>query len=572
MEQRLCRKQICEAGSLASGPSRDSISREIQRGSRRRLAGASMIYAAGWTVAFGIQYARALVTASPGQLPTAFDFAQLGCAIALTIAAILVARSAILTSVRAFMVFAIAFEVLAGLGIVIDLWNWQNLYAETMNQMSAAGIDWSRLNTDSFPPLRVMGVLWTAVWLIVFPLIVPMPLRTALVASLLTGATIPGVLFVSQVANGTPEIVRPYVMNYYLDLVLPTVVAIGLAIYGCHITYRLNRDLTRARRLGSYELTEKLGEGGMGEVWKARHRMLVRPAAIKLIRPDRLVGRDGERAPDLVRRFEREAQATSALRSPHTIEIYDFGVSEEGIFYYVMELLDGMDLRSMIERYGPVPAGRAIHILRAACHSLADAHAAGLIHRDIKPANIFVSRRGLDLDFVKVLDFGLVKESGRGRSSVQMTQEGSTTGTPAFMAPEAALESQRIDHRADIYALGCVGYWLLTGRLVFEGPNAMSILLKAAQETPLPPSLRTEMEVPPSLDDVILACLAKRPEDRPQSAQDLSRRLQEIETSIRPWTPEMAERWWQRHLPAQRNLRPLTDDTEVVERLTVARA
>jgi len=293
-----------------------------------------------------------------------------------------------------------------------------------------------------------------------------------------------------------------------------------------------------------------LGRGGMGEVYVAHHRMLARPAAIKLIRPEALEGRSPERVLVAVERFRREAEAAATLRSPHTIELYDFGVSDGGVFYYVMELLDGADLERLVERFGPVPPERAIHFLRQACDSLAEAHARGLIHRDIKPSNIQTCRMGLVVDFVKLLDVGLVKPSpGRDTDVLTLTTEDAVTpGTPAFMAPEAVFGDPAPDHRADIYALGCVGYWLLTGGFVFEATTAARMLTQHLEAQPLPPSRRTELEIPPELDAIILDCLAKRPADRPGSTAELSRRL--AACPVRgTWTDQRAHEWWDRHLP-----------------------
>ena len=212
----------------------------------------------------------------------------------------------------------------------------------------------------------------------------------------------------------------------------------------------------------------------MGEVWRARHRLLIRPAAIKLIRQRALGAMAGD--PELlVRRFEREARATAALTSPHTVQLYDFGVTEDGRLYYVMELLDGLDLDTLVRQHGPLPAERVVHLLRQVCSALQDAHGNGLVHRDIKPANVVVSRAGTTFDFVKVLDFGLVKlDSARSadKDAIKLSAEGSWSGTPGYMAPEVVLGAADTDHRVDLYALGCVAYWLLTGKMVFEGENA----------------------------------------------------------------------------------------------------
>ena len=249
-----------------------------------------------------------------------------------------------------------------------------------------------------------------------------------------------------------------------------------------------------------------------------------------------------------VARFRREAEAAANLRSPHTVELYDFGVTEDGTLYFVMELLDGMDLESLVRREGPLPGKRVIHILRQVCESLEEAHAAGLVHRDIKPANIHVGRLGLRHDFVKVLDFGLVKSVAAPTNGDSMaTAAGLTPGTPAYMAPEMAL-GEAVDGRADIYALGCVAYYLLTGRLVFEAGSGFQMIAKHIQEPPIPPSRRSEVDINPELERVVLACLAKKPDDRPQGAAELDRMLGEIE--IAPWSEEDATRWWRTHQPA----------------------
>jgi serine/threonine-protein kinase len=284
----------------------------------------------------------------------------------------------------------------------------------------------------------------------------------------------------------------------------------------------------------------------MGEVWRASHRMLARPAAIKLIREQAIDVVAGETAGTLLRRFEREAQATAALTSPHTVQIYDFGITREGTFYYVMELLHGLDLRTLVEKTGPVPPQRTLHLLRQACDSLADAHAHGMVHRDVKPANLFVCRQGLTFDFLKVLDFGLVRESGDAHA--QLTQQGMTSGTPGYMAPEVATEKRRIDGRADLYALGCVGYWLLTGSNVFTADSALALVLKHVNEPPPPMRQASELDIPEEVESLIMECLAKSPNDRPESAQQLAARLDAMQKLIGPWTAEQAEAWWRLHL------------------------
>jgi serine/threonine-protein kinase len=316
----------------------------------------------------------------------------------------------------------------------------------------------------------------------------------------------------------------------------------------------MGRALGKARRMGYYELTERVGRGGMGEVWRAKHQMLARPAAIKLISPEAL-GKGGELTTTLIRRFEREAQTTATLQSQHTVQVYDFGVTEDGSLYYVMEYLEGLDLQTLIENYGPIPPERAVHFLLQILESLEEAHQAGLVHRDIKPANIFAGKYGIHHDFVKVLDFGLARgidTAGNGGTLFPMV-----AGTPAFMAPEAALNATDADVRGDLYAVGAVAYWLLTGRLVFEGLTDYETLLEHINTLPVPPSQRTETAIPSELDRIIMACLDKDPNKRPQTASELIARINAIPLTT-PWNRNRAEQWWRAHRPsANQTLKPV---------------
>jgi serine/threonine-protein kinase len=323
--------------------------------------------------------------------------------------------------------------------------------------------------------------------------------------------------------------------------------AVAFAYVGARVVYGLGREVATAREMGSYRLEERLGEGGMGEVWRARHRMLARPAAIKLIRRPHEGGAASEQ---LQRRFEQEAQAIARLRSPHTVELFDYGIAAGGAFYFVMELLDGLDAHALVRRHGPLPSERAVFVLRQVCHSLSEAESCGLVHRDIKPANIFLCRYGEDHDFVKVLDFGLVKAlDGRAAPGPELTAENFVQGTPAFIAPEQALGGAGVDGRADIYATGCVAYWLLTGQYVFTGDTPMAILMHHVHTAPVPPSERSGRPIPPALEQVVLACLAKDPADRPQTARELSRRLGEVDAP-EPWSESRAREWWRLNEPA----------------------
>jgi len=387
-------------------------------------------------------------------------------------------------------------------------------------------------------------ITWIGPVILMFAAIVPVPPWKMLVAGFLAASMDPLGMLLAQAAGvyqfGPPS--SALFMHY------PNYLLLGVAVVISHVVTRLGRQVAKEREMGSYRLGELLGRGGMGEVYKATHRMLARPAAIKLIHPEALATQDRKSAGLAIARFKREADAAAKLRSPHTVELYDFGEMEDGTLFFVMELLEGMDLESLVRRKGPLPQKRVIHILRQVCESLEEAHASGLVHRDIKPANIHVGRVGLRHDFVKVLDFGLVKSvmTPPGEDSMA-TAAGLTPGTPAYMAPEMAM-GEMVDGRADLYALGCVAYFLLTGQLVFEASSALRLIAKHMQESPVPPSTRTELDVSPQLEQAVLACLAKRPEDRPQTATELERMLAEIE--IEPWSEEEATNWWRTHQPA----------------------
>jgi serine/threonine-protein kinase len=380
-------------------------------------------------------------------------------------------------------------------------------------------------------------ISWIGAIVLVFAAIVPnAPMRIFLAA--LLAVTMNPVSMLLARSRGAWDFgaTGNVVLMHYPDYLL-----VGVAVVISQVVTKLGQHVTRAREMGSYELGELLGRGGMGEVYLATHRMLARPAAIKLIRPEALSG-DAKDAQLAVHRFRREAESAATLRSPHTVEIYDFGVTDDGTLYFVMELLDGLDLETLVRQHGALPASRVIHIVRQACDSLEEAHARGLVHRDIKPANIHVGRIGMQDDFVKVLDFGLVKPMSIPVGGHSMaTAQGLTPGTPAYMAPEMALGDQ-VDGRADIYALGCVTYFLLTGKLVHEGENLFQVVVKHLQEAPVPPSQRTELPIPASLDAVVLACLVKERENRMRGAGELRRALAAVD--LPSWGDEQAARWW----------------------------
>lgn len=348
-------------------------------------------------------------------------------------------------------------------------------------------------------------------------------------------------------------------MMNFVNALLWSSLSVALSTFMSRTIYGLRQQVRAAAEIGQYTLEEKIGSGGMGEVWRARHRMLIRPAAVKLVTA-RALGSTPGRDPELrLRRFEREARATAGLKSPHTVQLYDFGMTDDGTLYYVMELLDGMDLDTLIGRFGPVPAERAVHFLLQVCASLDDAHRNGLIHHDIKPANVVVSRVSSAWDFVKVLDFGLVKldRPRQGDENTRLTNDNAVSGTPGFIAPEVVLGGEE-DHRVDIYALGCLAYWLLTGKLVFEGPGLIKVMYDHVHTSPAPPSSRSELPIPSELETLILACLEKEPARRPASAAELQARLHAVPLAT-PWTSERSEQWWTEHAPRMSSARPVAD-------------
>lgn len=392
----------------------------------------------------------------------------------------------------------------------------------------------------------MIQVSWLAIWILLFPLFVPGPPVRSLVVSLLCATTAPAVFLTWSYSHGQALPAFPVLAETFV----PYYVCAGLAVLPAWLVYDLgtaaSKARTLARQLGSYQLVELIGQGGMGEVWRAEHSMLARPAAIKLVHPP-TTGKTGTPAlhskEEVLGRFAREAQATAQLTSPHTVSLYDYGVVEDGTLYYAMELLDGLDLEALVQRFGPVSPARTVHFLRQACESLREAHGAGLVHRDIKPANLMASRTGGRVDFIKVLDFGLVRQLRDHAKDPLITDEDCLLGTPAFMAPELVNTPDDVDGRADIYALGCVAYWLLTGAIVFEQPTIMGIVADHVHTQPVPPSVRAQRRIPVALEQIVLACLEKDPAKRPQNAEELSTRLSLL-LFEEPWTDQRAQLWW----------------------------
>jgi serine/threonine-protein kinase len=323
---------------------------------------------------------------------------------------------------------------------------------------------------------------------------------------------------------------------YIIPMGIILAIAVAIAAYGTHRIELLRREAAQARKLGQYQLRQRLGTGGMGEVYLAEHLLLKQPCAIKLIRPERT----GDTA--ILLRFEREVQATARLKHWNTVQIYDYGHAADGTFYYVMEYLPGPTLEQLVKRHGPLPPGRAVHLLRQACQALREAHGLGLIHRDIKPANIMLCERGGVHDVVKLLDFGLVKTVGLESQEEKLTQEGAVAGTPTYMSPEQASAKEQLDARTDIYSLGAVAYFLLTGQPPFRRDRAIQLIVAHLHE-PVRPLTELQAEVPPDLQAVVLRCLEKDPVRRFADVGALEEALAACACAGQ-WTEALAAQWW----------------------------
>jgi len=344
-----------------------------------------------------------------------------------------------------------------------------------------------------------------------------------------------------------------YVLRRAFLALCALLVASGAAILGFTLLVErlqaaVRKSALAARRLGQYVLVQEIGRGANGMVYRARHSLLRRPVAVKLLSPD--MTNEANAA-----RFEHEVQMTSQLTHPNTVAIYDYGRTPEGLFYFAMEYLGGIDLDQLVRQFGAQPEGRVIHILRQVCGSLSEAHRIGLIHRDVKPANIILTRRGGVCDLVKVLDFGLVKAVNVGPSAGMKAS--AVVGTPHFMPPEAIERPESVDGRSDLYSLGAVGYWLLTGKTLFDHDAVEDLLVSQVKETPPPPAARLGKPVSPGLADLLLRCLAKRPEERPPSAEALDQALAGC-ASAGTWTLVDAEQWWRANMGAVEALPPAT--------------
>jgi serine/threonine protein kinase len=384
-------------------------------------------------------------------------------------------------------------------------------------------------------PLHELGIGLLAVSYTLFARAIALPSTPGRTAGLSAAGIVPMVATTAYVfRNPGPVGARPE----YVDVVLWSIAAVSMALIASRVIFGLRAEVSKIRQLGQYTLEEKIGEGGMGVVYRARHALLRRPTAIKLLAPDKA----GE---DNLHRFEREVQLTAGLSHPSTVAVFDYGRTPEGIFYYAMEFLDGTNLEELVRREGAQPPGRVVHILHQIAGALAEAHEIGLVHRDVKPANIILCERGGMPDVAKVVDFGLVKrfETDPADATMAVTAEHTVLGTPLYMAPEAITGDSSVDARSDLYALGAVGYFLLTGTPVFAARTIVEMCAHHLHTRPESLSSRAEQPIPASLERLILQCLAKAPRDRPADARALQQALAQCARES-PWSEADAARWW----------------------------
>jgi hypothetical protein len=387
-----------------------------------------------------------------------------------------------------------------------------------------------------------------AALIVVFVMMGVLALRAALVPSTAghtfgLGLGLGGVMLVAYAAGSTTPLPESSAIPTAIGTIAFYGMSVAISVALSHVMHGLREQVRSAQKLGQYTLEQKLGEGGMGVVYRASHAMLRRPTAVKLLPPAKV----GEKA---LARFEREVQLTAQLTHPNTVTVFDYGRTPDGVFYYAMELLSGPNLEQLVEATGPQPPERVVHLAAGVCGALQEAHELGLIHRDIKPANILLVQRGGQRDVPKVVDFGLVKDVSAD-ADAGVTQDGQLTGTPMYMAPEALSDPDAVDGRSDLYALGAVAYYLLTGEPVFNGNTVVEICGHHLHSKPQPLSERAAEPVDPELEALVLRCLEKDPAARPATAGELQRALRELPLS--EWTGVDAEAWWQQHGEAIRD-------------------
>jgi eukaryotic-like serine/threonine-protein kinase len=504
---------------------------ELQRLLRKRLGIIVLIVLAFYAVQ-AVRSALAFLgwaPAPPVDLPSfAFYCLVLATAAVLT-GALWGRRPLALRGLRAMEL--VVFLLLAGFGA----WLLQSeLRSEWAREYVAAGALGTALVA------RTHALNWFAL-IVVYGVFIPNTWRRC---AAVAGALALTPLAVTAAVGLSDDLLRTRLLPGYLaDLAVWVATAVAIAVYGSHRIEVLRRQALEARKLGQYRLKRRLGAGGMGEVYLAEHVLLRRPCALKLIGPERA----GD--PKDLARFEREVRATAALRHPNTVQIYDYGRAADGTFYYVMEYLPGLTLDQLVRRHGPLPAARAAHFLRQVCGALREAHAVGLVHRDVKPGNVMVCSAGGVYDTAKLLDFGLVLPRADAPDVEKLTQEGLVAGTPAYMSPEQAGGREGLDARSDIYSVGALAYFLLTGRPPFAGRSAVGVLAAHLYESPGPPSAHRP-DLPADLEAVVLRCLAKDPAERFPDVEGLERALTEC-PAVGRWTEREAAEWWRARAGAE---------------------
>jgi len=484
---------------------------------RSRLKAATLFLA----VAYGLFFLLGVVepTSTHGQIRL---FLGLRMSLCITVAALL--ASPVVLSLRQLRAVEYGFFGIMVLAIVITQYIAGSELIERGDQIRLVGLEKS-------------GVLNFLVLMVLYGVFIPNePKATAsMVLTMAMGPLVVLALLSAKAAGSSLMTDELAVNQLALGNTLFVLLSAALAIYSAHVLHGLRHDLHQARKLGQYQLGDKLGEGGMGEVYLAEHQLLKRPCALKLIKPDVNTN------PIALARFEREVQAAAMLSHPNTIEIFDYGHTDDGTFYYVMEYLPGLTVSDLVRQSGPMPPGRVIYVMRQVCGALAEAHRYGLVHRDLKPANILVAILGGKCDFAKVLDFGLVKLTATP-DAPQLTADYTVSGTPQYMSPEQATATAGVDGRADIYSLGAILYFMLTGRPPFEGTNPTELMIAHARDPVVPPS-HHRPEIPADLEAVVLRCLAKKPDDRYPDARALAAALAAC-ASAGEWNDEKADQWW----------------------------
>jgi eukaryotic-like serine/threonine-protein kinase len=493
-----------------------SLSGDVESLRRRRLIAAALVL----SVICGVLLAWNLAT--EWTQPTVWILMSLRFALASMVFGLLVSP----LGASAWRVRALEFALFGGLMALL----FAAQYFENLELMR-------RLDVPGMVERSKNGVIQAVLTMMVFGTFIPHRPKTVAWATLGMALT-PLLSFAVLTENADVAAVVATSQSSFTiaDDAVYLFVGAGVAVFASAVVNSLRSELHEARKFGQYRLIRQLGSGGMGEVYLAEHALLKRPCALKLIKPE------AGASPLALARFEREVQSSARLAHHNTIAIYDYGRTEDGTFYYVMEYLDGMNLAELLERYGWLPAGRVIYLFRQVCAGLAEAHALGLVHRDLKPANIFVSRVGGESDVAKVLDFGLVKVTEE-TGAVALTRDMTISGTPLYMSPEQAAADRSLDARADIYALGAVMYHALTGRPPFVGDSPFSVMMAHSRDD-IVPLRKLRPDIPGDLEAVVLLCLAKKPADRYPTVTALNRALAACGAEA-DWGPSRADAWWE---------------------------